>query len=417
MSNPTFDFVHKMFLEYYKECFNRICMPRLFEKREFGTLLLNERIMVRHKKFETATELQSFLCTVIPSDVYCSSAYYEQPDALEMGAKGWSGADLIFDIDADHLSTPCDKVHDNWVCGKCGFSGKGVAPEKCPICNGEKFDVNTWPCEQCIDSAKEEIIKLLEMLTNDFGFSEKEIHVFFSGHRGYHVHVENEAIKTLDSMARKEIVDYTCSVGLDVVFQGLRENKSSALNILKALRLDDSGWRGRIAKGLYIFLSSAKQEDYRNIGLKKNVIEAIMANKDTILRDWREKGAIPVVKGVGFKNWKKLAECCARSQSANIDTVVTTDVHRLIRLVGTLHGKTGLKKVEFPISKIEDFDPFRSAVAFKSGSANVFVRSAPKFRLGEEIFGPYKNQKAELPTAAAMLLIRKNRAEVIDYNV
>jgi DNA primase small subunit len=52
------------------------------------------------------------------------------------------------------------------------------------------------------------------MLTNDFGFSENEIHTYFSGHRGYHIHVENEAVKSLDSMARKEIVDYVCGIGL-----------------------------------------------------------------------------------------------------------------------------------------------------------------------------------------------------------
>jgi hypothetical protein len=79
-----------------------------------------------------------------------------------------------------------------------------------------------------------------------------------------------------------------------------------------------------------------------------------------------------------------------------------------------LHGKTGLKKVEFPISKIEDFDPFESAVAFKKGAATVFVSDAPKFKLDGEIFGPYRNQRVELPMAAAMLLVCKGRAEVVE---
>ena len=55
------------------------------------------------------------------------------------------------------------------------------------------------------------------MLENDFGFSLDELHVFFSGHRGYHVHVEEESVRSLDAMARKEIVDYVTGLGLTVL--------------------------------------------------------------------------------------------------------------------------------------------------------------------------------------------------------
>jgi hypothetical protein len=79
-----------------------------------------------------------------------------------------------------------------------------------------------------------------------------------------------------------------------------------------------------------------------------------------------------------------------------------------------LHGKTGLRKTELPVHAINDFDPFRSAIAFKEGTAIVLVSNAPKFRLGDETFGPYKDQKIELPTAAAVLLICRKRAEVIE---
>jgi DNA primase small subunit len=334
-----------------------------------------------------------------------------------MNSKGWCGADLVFDVDADHLSTPCDKIHDEWVCGKCGLVDKGIPPEKCPACNSEKFDVNTWPCEVCVNAAKEEIIKLLDMLENDFGFANKETHVFFSGHRGYHVHVEDEKIRTLDSVARKEIVDFVCGLGLAIASERSGYNDSKKLNLQRAIRLDDSGWRGRVAQGIYNFISNARQEDYENIGVSKSVVGAFLENKNAILKSWREKQALPIIKGVGSKNWSKIAAHCAKVQYANVDTVVTTDIHRLIRLSGTLHGKTALKKVEFESSKIEHFDPFRDAVAFKNGSSNVCVRSAPKFRLGEMTFGPFKNEKVELPIAAALLLACKGRAEVIDDDV
>lgn len=78
-----------------------------------------------------------------------------------------------------------------------------------------------------------------------------------------------------------------------------------------------------------------------------------------------------------------------------------------------MHGKTGLRKVEFPVENFEDFDPFKEAVAFKEGEVKVFVSDAPEFRLGGSVFGPYRGQTVELPTAAAVLLICKGRAEVM----
>jgi DNA primase small subunit len=367
--------------------------------------------MLRHKTFSNTDELASFLRDSVPLHAYVSGAYYEGPEA-EMEKKGWLGADLIFEIDADHIPTPCNKIHDEWTCNKCGFSGKGIVPEKCPACDGEKFDDRTWICEVCLASAKLETIKLLDMLTRDFGFHEKEMRTFFSGHRGYHIHVESETVKALDSIARKEIVDYVSGLGLETALHGLDEND------LRNLSVNDSGWRGRIAKGMHSFILNAGPDDYKNIGLERpsatSIMKAITNNKDAILKSLSGLQPWRTIKGIGPETWKRIIEHSAKQQTANVDTVVTTDIHRLIRLAGSLHGKTGLKKVEFPAAAIDSFDPFKSAIAFKAGTTTVSVSNAPEFRLGDETFGPYQNQKADLPTAAAMLLICKKRAEVAE---
>ena len=402
-------FIQERFRDYYINDFSLNNSVFMIERREFGFILFKEG-MLRHKKFKNKSELEVFLRSFVPSDVYYSCAYYEDPEA-EMEKKGWLGADLIFDIDADHIITSCNKIHDEWTCGNCGFSGKGIEPEKCPVCGGEKFEVNTWPCENCLASAKAETVKLLDMLMRDFGFSEKELHVFFSGHRGYHVHVESEAVKSLDAVARKEIVDYVCGLGFDATLQGLSGEGSHAF---EDLNLKSSGWRRRVARGIYDFILTANQEDYKSLGARGNIAKAIIKNKDAILKMLDGANTYGTIKGVGFETLKKIADFCAKSKAAQVDTVVTTDIHRLIRLANTLHGKTGLKKVEFPISKIEGFDPFESAIALKKGTATVLVSSAPKFKLGGEFFGPYKNQKVELPMAAAVLLICKGRAEVVE---
>ncbi|PIU60001.1 hypothetical protein COS86_01265 [Candidatus Bathyarchaeota archaeon CG07_land_8_20_14_0_80_47_9] len=403
-------FVQSMFREYYAKDFTPNQSIPAIEKREFGFVSF-EGWMLRHKSFNNTDELASFLRDTVPQHAYVSGAYYEDPEA-EMEKKGWLGADLIFEIDADHIPTPCNKVHDEWTCNKCGFSGKGIVPEKCPACGGEKFDDRTWICEVCLASAKSEAIKLLDMLTQDFGFHEKEIRLFFSGHRGYHIHIESETVKTLDSVARKEIVDYVSGIGLETPLHGLDENN------LRNLGVNDSGWRGRIAKGMHNFILNARPDDYKNIGLERpsatSIMKAITNNKDAILKSLSGSQPWRTIKGIGPETWKRIIEHSAKQQTANVDTVVTTDIHRLIRLTGSLHGKTGLKKVEFPAVAIDSFDPFKSAIAFKAGTTTVSVSNAPEFRLGDETFGPYQNQKADLPTAAAMLLICKKRAEVAE---
>jgi DNA primase small subunit len=408
-------FVQNVFRGYYAEDCNTQNFVMATEKREFGFVLFKGG-MLRHKNFKDQRELALFLKSYVPSDAYYSCAYYEDPEA-EMDTKGWLGADLIFDIDADHIPTSCSKVHDEWTCAKCGFAGKGVVPEKCPICNSERFDETTWACEVCLASAKAETIKLLDMLIQDFGFSKDEIRVSFSGHRGYHVHVENEAVKTLDAVSRKEIVDYVYGLGLDTGFASSNEKAPSKAGFPTSPRLNDSGWRKRLARGMYDFILHAQKEDYGNIGLDKKTIETLMKNKNGILRSWDDVGPYRAVRNVGFETWRRIVTSCVESLTAHVDTVVTTDIHRLIRLAGTLHGKTGLKKVDFPIPELESFDPFKSAVAFKKGTVTVFVSSAPEFRLGDETFGPYEKCKVELPTAAAILLIRRDRAEVVEKNV
>jgi len=406
------EFIKTVFSEYYHGVTMAYAPPNV-ENREFGFLKFDEQGMIRHLGFKSESELKAFLRRTVPSNAYYSCAYYQRPDAV-MDGKGWIGADLIFDIDADHIPTPCGKVHDEWTCCDCGFVGKGLTSEECPVCGGQKFNVKTWPCEECLNSAKAEAVKLLDMLQHDFGFSENEIHIFFSGHRGYHIHIENETVKTFDAVARKEIVDYVCCTGLDAGFCDLNDKRPRMVRFPSTLRLDDLGWRGRLARGVYDFVLKAEENDYKRIGLDKKTIEILRRNTKLILKNWDDVGPYKATRDVGFETWRKIVESRVDILSAKVDTVVTIDIHRLIRLTGTLHGKTGLRKIEFPISTIETFDPFLSAVAFKKGTVSVFVSDAPEFRLGNEIFGPFKNQRVELPTAAAVLLICKNRAEVVE---
>jgi DNA primase small subunit len=410
------DWVYEKFCAFYKNPGYKFPPPVSFSQREYAFLLFKERAMVRHKGFATPTALSASMRERIPSDVYHSCAYYENPEA-EMEKKGWSGADLVFDIDADHIPTSCNKIHDEWKCTnpEClvsgGLNGKGITPEECPACGGMKFEVKTWACDQCIDTTRTETRKLLDMLTNDFGFSEHEIRTYFSGHRGYHIHVENEAIRSLDTMARKEIVDYVSGIGFELFDQKKREHAKSKTST-PTFTLGNYGWKRRLKNGMRKFILEVKPEELMEIGIAKKTSSTIIKNKEGILKRCIEENRWGTVKGVGFETWMRIAEHVKNREVAQIDTVVTSDIHRLIRANGTLHGKTGLLKVEFPVKELDMFDPFVGAVAFKEGTAKVQVSEAPEFKLSGETFGPYKNQTVTLPTAAAVLLILKGRAEV-----
>ncbi len=403
------EFVYTKFSEFYKSPSTELPTPASVSQREFAFLLFKERVMMRHRGFANISGVKLLLKETVPSDVYHSCAYYENPEA-EMDKKGWLGADLVFDIDADHIPTSCNKIHDEWTCGKCGFSGKGITPENCPICEGKKFDTKTWPCDLCLDSAKEETTKLIDMLEKDFGFSRNELHVFFSGHRGYHVHVENEAVKTLDAVARKEIVDYVSGIGLALLAEKAKR-KPRRGRTASVFGLHDFGWNKRLKLGIQKFLLNATKDDLRQVGIKSYA--AILKNKEAILKRCLEENRWDSIKGVSVETWKRIADYVKNLESSKIDTVVTTDIHRLIRMAGTLHGKTGLKKVEFPVAHLADFDPFKEAVAFKDGAVKVCVSDVPEFRMGGNVYGPYRRQVVELPTAAAVLLICKGRAEVV----
>ncbi len=397
------EFVFQKFTDYYRDLSTVIPTTTIPEQREFAYLMFKERFMVRHRRFAEFKNFRAMLAETVPSDVYHSCAYYENPE-VDMDKKGWIGSDLVFDIDADHIPTSCNKIHDEFKCIKCSFEGRGITPEECPCCGATKFETKIWACDLCIQSAREEVAKLLDFLENDFGFSQSELRVFFSGHRGYHLHIENEKVRSLDALARKEIVDYVIGLGIKT-FE--KKRKTSA-----KFRLHDFGWNRRLKMGIKNFLSNARQEDLIKAGFDTRKLELLTEKKDTLIERCLDEGYWAGVMGIGEGTWMRLAEYIREEKAAKIDTVVTTDIHRLIRMNGTLHGKTGLKKVEFSSKDLQTFDPFTEAVAFKKGTAKVLVSDAPEFRMSGETLGPYKNQTIELPVAAAVMLICKKRAQV-----
>jgi len=413
MKNPR-EFIAQKFTEYYRENANNIPLPTSYKKREFGFILFDKRVMLRHKAFVEPRFFRDFIKSITPSDVYHSAAYYKQP-SRDMGKKGWIGTDLIFDIDFDHIPTSCKVEHEYWTCEGCDQAGVGKHPSVCSQCRGSKFKMVAWLCETCLETAKSETLKLIDFLVNDFGFPPQDIEVCFSGHRGYHIHIEREEIKQLDQDARKEIVDYVLGTGLKVSLHGLMEVIRRTGKKVIGPDLNDPGWGGKIARGVYDILVTYSLQQLKEInGINKNTASLIYSHRDKILKSWNNGNPWGSIKGIGIKTWEKLVETSVDNQAVSIDTVVTIDIHRLIRMPLTLHGKTGLKVISVPSKSLERLDPLRDAIAFSKGALKVYVLAAHRFRIGEEVYGPYRKETVKLPMAVAIYLFCKRAALLTD---
>src|SRR5206468_4145242 len=353
-ANPTEQLIRRKFQEYYLSLNKEFYIPPHPEEREYGFLLFKEKFMVRHRAFRDPSVLSGAIRDLVPAHVYFSTAYYQEPTAA-MEEKGWEGADLVFDIDADHLDTECKPTHDNWKCKGCGNVGRGSAPKICPSCKNDRFDEQTWLCEKCLHQAKEETVKLLDMLYSDFAVDPSDLRIFFSGHRGYHIHVYSDELRTLGEEERREFADYMTAQGLDPQLHGLLERPIEGVRILEGPAMGQPGWRGRIVKGVFDMLGG----DLEKLGLQPGHVKVLKEfDRNEIFR----KPVWSLFKGVDLATWKDLVSKSV--ENAKIDTVVTTDVHRLIRLPGTLNGHTGLLAVEVQSERLDDFDPFTESTAF-----------------------------------------------------
>ncbi|KUE73437.1 hypothetical protein AUQ37_02025 [Candidatus Methanomethylophilus sp. 1R26] len=94
-------FLFRVFRRYYRSFTPE--MPHRFARKEFGFIPFGGT-MRRHMAFQSPEDLKFFMATRVPRHSYYSTSYYRYPAKPEMDLKEWLGAELIFDLDADHLA-------------------------------------------------------------------------------------------------------------------------------------------------------------------------------------------------------------------------------------------------------------------------------------------------------------------------
>ena len=361
MNPDSLSFLRQAYREYYFRHTDSIEFPNDIHTREFGYIPFGGG-MVRHLSFRSGGEAIAEILKQSPSSVYCSNAKYESPGA-PMEEKGWLGAELIFDIDATDIPTPCKRGHDLWYCKKCSSSGKLPSPRNCPKCGNQVSDFH-GTCETCLSAAKDHAMRVVEFLTEDFGVQREAIKLYFSGNRGYHLHVWDDRFYHLNQLGRAEVADYVLGASLP-----LNQTITSTLKRRSPDKVASiEGWTGRIAK--YV---ESKRPGYEGT-LQKLVSDAIS------------------------------------TQRAIVDSSVTTDIHRVFRLAGTLHGNTGMCKM--PIESVDSFDSQKDPIVLSAKPVAIKVEFYPKFRVNGVDFGPFKTQMAELPTYAAVSILTRGLGEV-----
>jgi DNA primase small subunit len=422
-------YLNRLFKDYYRENRNSLPLVSAFEEREFGYIPWDTQTrMIRHISFLNRDNLIKNLFNNGPRHVYSSGALYSQPEIQDMVGKGFKGCDLIIDIDADHFYTPCKEDHDFWYCKECGNSGKGTVG-RCPSCKKSKFKTLTWICEECLDIAKNEISKLIEFLKEDFGIDLSNIKISFSGHRGYHLKIENEKIRTLSSEERREIADYVAGENISFEILGLQDKSGTIYRFSQ----DTIGWAQKILEKTIQILNKSDVEITKLISrkekfnLNKNYIQSLVNAKQDFLNKIKEtdKCTLPLIEGFGISTWKNFFTGVVHEIGVEIDTPVTVDIHRLIRYPGSLHGKTGFKVQEIDHKDLLDFNPLDAQrerldpIVFESKvhttqKLEITSQQVPPTIIKGEKHGPYsKGEIIEVPHHIAIFLLCKEVAKTI----
>jgi DNA primase small subunit len=339
MNERTREYLRGRFGDHYRRV--SVDLPPAADRREWGHIPFTAgegTTMVRHQSVSDIGDLGGFLTRERPRHVYFSAGRYDDPGQRSMDGKGWRESDLVFDLDADHLP--------------------GVDPE------ADSYAAMLATCKDALG-------RLLAFLESDFGF--EELTVVFSGGRGYHVHVRDESVRTLDREGRREVVDFVRGIGVDDVSQLATTETVAGMGVKnpveKRTLRTDGGWGRRVHRRLLALADEVRDLDeqagpkrlreFDGIGEKgAETLYNAMANNYDQLR----AGNLEAAGQYTRKLAQLLLERARAEEGAPIDEPVTTDINRLIRLPGSLHGGSGLAVTRIERGDLEGFDPLVDAV-------------------------------------------------------
>lgn len=352
--------------------------PTEVTRREFG-FGFARKIDYRHKAFNNCEALRDFLVLQTPKYVSYSAAYYDLPGARPMERKGYRGADLVFDLDTSYAHEP-----------------------------HEHLEVL---CPYCLERVKRDAVQLVEeFLAADFGLSNDEIWVKYSGSKGYHIHAQSETVRDLSAEARRQLLGYLTGEGVSLERILVKKSLGGSKFKLAGPTGGSRGWPRKLYNAAQTFLEKCTAEDLAERGVRRPDAAKILESRPFLLRQL-EEGNWDAVPGLR-KLWANLLEEAKKLRGLEVDQGVTFDLARIIRLEDSVHGDTGLvaRRVG-KASALSSFDPLKNALSTNPKQvASVVPNSDLKMEMAGQSLELKAGQRAEVPEPAALALICKGKA-------
>lgn len=296
-------------------------MPRReIATQEFSPQL---RAFSRAQYFDTKSALVEDLLENArpPAGLFCSTAYYLDPNETKPTKRGLIGYDFVIDLDDDALAY------------------------------ADRYDF--------IDAMRKKTKAIVERFLKDLGFDEDLMLVDFSGNKGFHLTFDDEKYRNLDQSDRRQIIDYIIG------------NKLDRDILLVNNKLSHYGWNKQAVFFLEDLLKDPSKENIEKY-FTKNKVKKI----NSLLTDLAVIARLSAGSLVDFDT-KVLKLAMMKEHRLNIKNVVdkkpTVDKHRIFRVPGSLHPKSGLPSVRLTKHHLNSTDAIIDEIMRIAGEDMVTV--------------------------------------------
>ncbi|XP_049436704.1 DNA primase small subunit [Epinephelus fuscoguttatus] len=320
------------FSQYYRWLNYGGVQKNYFQNREFS-FTLKDDIYVRYQSFSTQSELEKEMQKMNPYKIDIGAIYSHRPNQHNTVKSGTFQAlekELVFDIDMtdyDDVRSCCSAAD---ICCKC------------------------WTLMTIA-------IRILDRaLRDDFGF--QHLLWVYSGRRGVHCWVCDEAARKLSVAARSAVAEYLSLVKggdetvkkvvlTDPIHPFIRESLVVVEQYFPRYALQEQDVLGRkesVDKVLALVPEDVRKELQQHFQNERKP-----ETRWKLLRDQATRKQATAKKGQHFEKEIMLQYCYPR-----LDVNVSKGVNHLLKSPFSVHPKTGRISVPIDLKELETFDPF-----------------------------------------------------------
>ena len=264
--------------------------------------------------------------------------------------------------------------------------------------------------------AKQQFLGTLLILEDELGVRPSEHEMCFSGAKGYHARITGAEFQRLPPEARAEIGRLIggTNTALRDLFPALH-----GPHPLLPLQQPTGGLKRRIYLAMMRIRTMAAtrprpaallglcQRYNPTIALPDSILDRIATTAPQDLLDRRDESEV-----VGI--WHRMAQHLA---CPSVDQSAIADVSRMVRLQGSLNGKTGLMcKPLQTIDEVQAFDPLVDANPHPHDLVRVMGKRDWSLQVGDQTFQVLDGAAAQLPARIAIVFLASYAARIVDAN-